>query len=168
MTVEAALAAITDQKKGVDELTDCLTRAAFEERCRGMIASADAKGRAPALLLMCIQTRNGIPPQLNADAMAFVRAVIGERIKSVIGKSIVGGVLAGFDFAFLLPHPKRQLPKLRNDLVELLNSPLLLLGRTVELSCILGDSRYPADGKSFDELRHRAEARILVETKTMA
>lgn len=168
MTSEAALAAITDQQKGVDELTDLLTQAAFEERCRGMLARANAKGRTPALLLMCIQTRNGTPPQLNADALAFARAVIGERIKSVIGKSIIGSVLAGFDFAFLLPHPKRQLPRLRNDLVELLNSPLLLLGRTVELSCIFGDSRYPADGKSFDELRHSAEGRILVESKMMA
>ena len=163
ISADTQLAQIADLQRGTDVLTGVLTQAALVEHCRELLNGATQARRTPALMLMVIQTAAGTAPTMDAESLAFSRAVLGERIRSVVGDDIAVGTLSGFDFAFLLPHPGVLDLRLQQQLQDLLSAPLPLLGETLQLQCRFACAQFPHDGGDFDALRRSAEAQLLEE-----
>jgi PAS domain S-box-containing protein len=160
LTAAAQERAIGEQRRGVDAITGLLTPAAFEHRARDLLRGA-AGERAPlVLLLFAVTTRSGGTPGLEPETLAFVRGVIGERIRGALPDAVPATALGAFDFAAMLKPDAVADGKLFARLDAAARQPLPLLGETLELRCHHAMAYFPQDGASLRELRKLADSRL--------
>lgn len=112
-----------------------------------------------ALLVININRFLQIPRTLGIDAANQTLQLVGARIRESIGDAGFVARLGGDRFAVLLPDSaqKEALLQLIGRMNERSSEALNIAGQLLFLSCSLGISVYPEDGRDFHELFINAE-----------
>jgi PAS domain S-box-containing protein len=163
ITEDAQMRAIGARERGIDEITGLMTREAFADHVQQVLIGAAEDHKPVALLLCAIVTPNGAVPALDAETLAHVRGVMGQRLRESLDAVTVAGSLAPFDFAVLLRGEPNQAAEVARAIAEAVREPLPLLGSTLQLTCRSAQARFPEDGKSFDELRLAADGKLAAQ-----
>lgn len=162
LTEQAQLRRLGERERGFDEISGVLTRAAFEEQARQALCTAH-EARTPLAWLLCaVGTRYGTVPNLDAEAQAHVRGILGQRLRQAAGSGAIVGMLEAFDFAVLLRHPD-EAAATAQAIADAVAEPLPLLGGSLELRCHIAVARYPEQGTTVAELRLAADRALARE-----
>jgi PAS domain S-box-containing protein len=161
-TEQSRLRRLAERERGIDEISGLMTEAAFEERTRQLLCTAEESGSAVAWILCSVSNSFGHAPKLEAEALAYVRGVLGQRLREATDAQSVIGVLGPFDFTVLLHRAPLQAEAeaVARGIAESVCEPLPLLGDSLQLRCHTAIARFPADGGSVRELRLAADRRL--------
>jgi PAS domain S-box-containing protein len=156
-TEQARMRRLGERERGVDEISGLMTRAAFEEHVRQALCTAH-EAQAPLAWLLCaVSNQYGGMPKLDAEALAHVQGIIGQRLREALDPSAIIGKLEPFDFAVLLRKAPDQAAAIARSIAESIGEPLPLLGGALELRCHTAVVRYPDDGLTVEALRLAAD-----------
>jgi two-component system CheB/CheR fusion protein len=157
---EAETAAIAQVQRVRDEITGLHAAAAFEAHCRGVLEREGVSRHRVDFLLIAVEHQSGGAPHADARHEAYLRGIIGARLRRVLGHDAVIGVVDRFDFAVLLPDARASNEALRPRLAAAVREPCPLLGDTLTLTCYTAFARFPEDGKDLHALYRAADCRI--------
>lgn len=141
-----------------DQLTGLPNREFLMRKVNWLLGRFPAP-RQFALLAININRFLQIPRTLGIDAANRTLQLVGARIKESIGDAGFVARLGGDRFAVLLPHDtqKEVLLQRISRMNEMSSEVLNIDGQELFLSCSLGVSVYPEDGRDFNELFINAE-----------
>lgn len=141
-----------------DQLTGLPNREFLARKVSSLLERFPAP-EAFALLVININRFQQIPRTLGIDAANRTLQLVGERIRENIGDAGFVARLGGDRFAVLLPDgaQKEVLLQRIGRMNESASEALHVAGQDLFLSCSLGISIYPEDGRDFNELFINAE-----------
>lgn len=146
-------------------LTGMLDRVRFEELLEVTLLQARMTDSGAALLhlhVAGVETSND--PHGRALSDALVEAV-GDRLQRRLRRGDLVARLGAGEFLVVLAsldqaRAATEGQRVAGELIETLTAPVPVAGRTIGARVRIGVSAFPADGVSFDELLHAADARM--------
>ena len=162
---------ITDRKKAeerirqlayFDLVTGLPNRPLFEERFTEALSAARWKGQGVALLLLEVGRFKMVNDSLGKIFGDRLLQEIAGRIRTVAGDEITVARLGGAEFAIIVPDVKaaRDVQQTAGLIVSAVNSEFAFLGHSFNVSCTMGVSMYPADGRDAHTLMERADVAL--------
>jgi len=141
-----------------DQLTSLPNREFLARKVNRLLECSPAPEKF-ALLVININRFLQIPRTMGIDAANRTLQLVGARIRESIGDAGYVARLGGDRFAVLLSHgaQKEALLQLIGRMNEKSSEALNVAGQDLFLSCSLGISVYPEDGRDFNELFINAE-----------
>jgi diguanylate cyclase (GGDEF)-like protein/PAS domain S-box-containing protein len=160
---------ITDRKKAeerirhlayFDLVTGLPNRPGFEERLVETLAAARWKNQKVALLLLEIGRFKMINDSLGKVFGDRLLQEIAQRIRTALGEELTLARLGGAEFAILLRDVKgtRDVEQIARQLIAAVSAEFSFLGHFFNVSCTLGISLFPLDGRDGHTLLERADA----------
>lgn len=141
-----------------DQLTGLPNRESLARYLDGLL-DQPVPPEKPAMLVININRFRHIPRTLGVGAANHVLRVVAERIRESVMEAGFAARLGGDRFAVLLHDAAdtdaviRSIDMIREKLIEALK----ISGQELFLTCSLGASVYPRDGRDFHELLANAE-----------
>lgn len=123
------------------------------------IDAAINRGDPFTLALLSLRGYEAATAELGADVGAAISTEFGSRMREVLGPSWCAGSVRPGEFRLLLRDlqvSSSTLPRLLESLAE----PFPMLGRPLAVRPRTGIARFPADGRSRDELLRHADGQL--------
>ena len=160
---------ITDRKRAEEQIRslafhDALTglpnRRLFGDRLSLAVAQAHRLGQRVAVLFLDLDHFKAINDSLGHDLGDRLLQGVAERLARVVREGDTVARLAGDEFTLLLPGVSRTLDaaKVAEKILESLRQAFHLDGHQLQITCSIGISVYPEDGRSAEVLLRGADA----------
>ena len=162
---------ITDRKKSearirqlayYDLVTGLPNRPLFEERLTEALSAARWKGQGVALLLLEVARFKMINDSLGKIFGDRLLQEIADRIRAVAGENIPVARLGGAEFAIIAEDVKatKDVQQTARQIVSAVSSEFAFLGHSFNVSCNVGISMFPNDGRDAHTLLERADVAL--------
>lgn len=162
---------ITDRKKAEDRIrqlayydlvTGLPNRPLFEERLTDALSAARWKGQGVALLLLEVGRFKMINDSLGKIIGDRLLQEIAERIGTVAGAEATVARLGGAEFAMILEDAKavKEVEQTAQQVISAVSSEFAFLGHSFNVSCTMGISMFPGDGRDSHTLLERADVAL--------
>lgn len=142
-----------------DAVTGLPNRPLFEERLAEALAAARARAGRSALFLVELDRFKIINDSLGESFGDRLLQGIAERIQAAAGEGSTVARIAGAEFAIILPYISDvgQVQTFAQKIIATLSSEFTFLGHSLNVSCNMGVSLFPDDGKEGDALLKHAD-----------
>ncbi|WP_409422787.1 EAL domain-containing protein [Pseudaeromonas sp. ZJS20] len=142
-----------------DYLTDLLNRPGLEHRCQAILQGARQAGQGVALFFIDLDNFKNINDTLGHGVGDKVLHQIAERLRAGLGAEDAVGRLGGDEFVVILGGIASRSAAIKqgNLLRRQLEQPLEVDGICYELTCSMGMSSYPEDGRDYSALVRGAD-----------
>jgi diguanylate cyclase (GGDEF)-like protein len=166
---EHLLAYLNNLKLGMDEMEhqarhDALTgapnRAMLHDLLQFSVTNARRKGTLLAVLFIDLDHFKEVNDSFGHAAGDALLIAVVQRLKEAVRESDVVARMSGDEFVVMV-HPvddPQQLAVISQKLIDALQDPFELQGRSLCISASIGISVFPLDGGSTEELLHNADA----------
>ncbi len=162
---------ITDRKKSesrirhlayYDLVTGLPNRPLFEERLTEALSAARWKGHGAALLLLEVARFKMINDSLGKIFGDRLLQEIAARIRTEAGENITVARLGGAEFAIIVEDVKNQkeVQQTARQILSAVSSEFAFLGHSFNVSCTMGISMFPNDGRDAHTLLERADVAL--------
>jgi diguanylate cyclase (GGDEF)-like protein/PAS domain S-box-containing protein len=162
---------ITERKKAEDRIrqlayydpvTGLPNRPLFEQRLTEALSAARWKGQGVALLLLEVGRFKMINDSLGKIIGDRLLQEIAERIGTVAGVEATVARLGGAEFAMILQDAKavKEVEQTAQQLISAVSSEFAFLGHSFNVSCTMGISMFPGDGRDSHTLLERADVAL--------
>jgi len=145
-----------------DPLTDLPNRALFHDRLAVELSRAKRNGSLLALFMVDLDRFKIINDTMGHHAGDMLLVAISKRFRERLRESDTVARMGGDEFMFLFPdiHGREDAEALAAMLVEMVEAPFEIDGRTTTLSASLGLALYPDDGDDADALMRKADGEM--------
>ena len=142
-----------------DDLTGLPNRSYFREQLQRALTAAQADEHPMALLFIDLDRFKHINDQLGHKAGDEVLRTFGERLQRSLQPGEFCARLGGDEFVLLIDAPNGGLNTTRRaeEILEIVDEPVLLGGDEYPLSASIGISLFPDDGDSGEQLLQFAD-----------
>lgn len=141
-----------------DSLTGLLNRRSFMERARQAVTTAARSGGSLGLLFLDMNGFKAINDGFGHATGDRILKVFGRRLAKLVRGTDAPARIGGDEFVVICPGAGREeLERVAERLRDGLTASLRVETRTVDLSCSIGASRYPSDGRTVEELLEAAD-----------
>ncbi|HVU44487.1 MAG TPA: EAL domain-containing protein [Terracidiphilus sp.] len=162
---------ITDRKKSeerirnlayYDLVTGLPNRPLFEERLTEALSAARWKGQGVALLLLEVDRFKMINDSLGKIFGDRLLQEIAERIGAATAKEATVARLSGAEFAIILEDARsaKAVEQTARQVISAVSAEFAFLGHTFNVSCTVGISMFPGDGRDSHTLLERADVAL--------
>jgi diguanylate cyclase (GGDEF)-like protein/PAS domain S-box-containing protein len=162
---------ITDRKKSeerirnlayYDLVTGLPNRPLFEERLTEALSAARWKGQGAALLLLEVDRFKMINDSLGKIFGDRLLQEIAERIGAATAKEATVARLSGAEFAIILEDARsaKAVEQTARQVISAVSAEFAFLGHTFNVSCTVGISMFPGDGRDSHTLLERADVAL--------
>jgi diguanylate cyclase (GGDEF)-like protein/PAS domain S-box-containing protein len=162
---------ITDRKKAeerirqlayFDLVTGLPNRPLFEQRLGETLSAARWKSQGVALLLLEVDRFKMINDSLGKTIGDRLLQEIASRIRAVAGKEATVARMGGAEFAILAPGVKapKDVQQIARQVIAAISSEFAFLGHSFNISCTMGVSMFPGDGRDAHTLLERADVAL--------
>ncbi|MBI6924199.1 MULTISPECIES: phosphodiesterase DibA [Pseudomonas] len=150
-----------------DPLTDLPNRLLFTDRVQQALATAQAKKRGCALLVLDLDHFQSINDGLGHTVGDQLLKLVGVRLGEVVSSGVTLARLGGDEFGVLAEHCQDlgQAAKLAQRIIERMREPFLFEGHRLFISVSAGISLFPSDALSAEQLLRNADS-ALYKAKT--
>ncbi len=142
-----------------DSLTDLANRVQLRERLSQSLPAPGEPPRRSALICLDLDNFKSINDSLGHSVGDAVLRHAAKRLQSVVRRSDLLARLGGDEFAVVLDDVRSddEVLQLTQRLVEVLNKPAEIRGRTVPLGASIGVALIPEHGQTIDEVLGNAD-----------
>lgn len=142
-----------------DSLTDLPNRTLFNDRLKQGIEKAKRNGLNLALLFIDLDRFKQINDSLGHDVGDFVLKIAASRLKSTLRKEDTLARLGGDEFTIIMEEliKEKDASLLAQKILDVLDEPIYIEGRTLYISSSIGISIYPQDSIHSDDLLKYAD-----------
>lgn len=142
-----------------DSLTDLPNRTLFNDRLKQGIEKAKRNGLNLALLFIDLDRFKQINYSLGHDVGDLVLKIAASRLKYTLRKEDTLARLGGDEFAIIMEELMREKDAslLAQKILDVLDEPIHIEGRTLYISSSIGISIYPQDSTHADDLLRYAD-----------
>ena len=134
-----------------DPLTGLANRRLFYDRLTQAMASYSRSSTSGLVLVMLdLDKFKQINDTLGHDAGDELLKVVAERLLSCVRKTDTVARIGGDEFILLLLnlHEHTDITQITGQILSAIRAPLEIANQTLEITCSLGVSLFPDDGKS--------------------
>ncbi|RMF16312.1 MAG: sensor domain-containing diguanylate cyclase [Gammaproteobacteria bacterium] len=142
-----------------DPLTDLANRRFLLETLEQLVEGFPRYGEPAALLYLDLDGFKEVNDTLGHDAGDALLREVALRLKANVRSSDLVARLGGDEFAILLRHTDsvQNVAKVAQKMIDQIERPVPLAGRSVNVSASVGVTRMPADGDSVKQLLTHAD-----------
>lgn len=143
-----------------DALTHLPNRTLLYDRLRQAMLAAEREHHSVALMLMDLNRFKEINDTLGHHSGDMVLQAVSSRITSTLRQTDTAARLGGDEFALVLPGiaGKEAAVDIAQKMLAIVQKPLLLEGRSLDISMSVGIALYPEQGNEIDTLLQCADA----------
>ena len=142
-----------------DNMTGLVNRSFFQELLSKAIARGSRRGILMAILFIDLNKFKQVNDTLGHKFGDALLREVSNRLLEIVRKSDVVARLAGDEFVVLLEdvHSVRDVEGIAKKVVEMLDTPFELHGKTVYSGCSVGISLFPENGSDIEMLLQYAD-----------
>jgi diguanylate cyclase (GGDEF)-like protein len=142
-----------------DPLTRLPNRALFGVRAEALIAQAKRLRTGLAFLFIDLDRFKNVNDSLGHDIGDELLQALGKRLASALRESDLIARLGGDEFAIVVPNinSSEDARQIATKLLTLIEQPVLLHDRELQISASIGISSYPEDGQELHMLVKQAD-----------
>ncbi|MDK2953608.1 MAG: hypothetical protein PWQ27_991 [Kosmotoga sp.] len=141
-----------------DPLTDLPNRRLFAERVKQYIALAKRRKSPLSILYLDLNHFKEVNDTFGHDVGDLVLRKITKRFKSCLRESDLVARLGGDEFVFALPDTDAEnAAKVAKRIIEAIEKPINIKGKSVKISGSIGVAVFPDDGENIDQLLKHAD-----------
>ena len=142
-----------------DKLTQLPNRALFYDRIEQAIKSAKRNKTAFAILLLDLDRFKEINDSLGHNNGDALLVKVSKRLKKVLNEENTIARIGGDEFGILLEQIQdiQDASKIAQSIIQVFKEPFVIQNNTIFISCSIGISIYPNDGKSAESLLKYAD-----------
>jgi diguanylate cyclase (GGDEF)-like protein/PAS domain S-box-containing protein len=159
---------ITDRKEAeekirqlayYDAVTGLPNRPLFEEHLTEALAAARWKNQQVALMLLELGRFKMINDSLGKVFGDRLLEEIAQRIRTTLGETTSVARVGGAEFAIILADVKAaaEVERIAQQITVAINNEFCFLGHCFNVSCFMGISMFPRDGRNVHTLLERAD-----------
>jgi len=162
LDIKALLAEKVTQEKQLkklalyDQLTQCANRNLLTERVNYQITHAHRNKSQFTLMYFDLDSFKPINDNYGHQCGDLVLATIGQKLKSVVRKTDTVARVGGDEFVIVL-NTKTNDSKIKQKLIESIETPISYGDITVSVSASIGIATYPDDGETMESLLAAAD-----------
>ncbi len=142
-----------------DPLTGLPNRAAFQDRLRGALAVAAARGEVLGVAFVDIDQFKNVNDVVGHDVADRLLVDVATRLREGVRGGDVVARQSGDEFLLLLPNLGRRADAagLAERVLAVFRSPFVVEGREIQLTASIGIAVFPDDGRDASELVKHAD-----------
>lgn len=142
-----------------DHLTGLLNRACFQSRLKNTLRHSDLFDRAVLLLVIDLDHFKDVNDRIGATAGDILLQQAGQRIRQCMRAIDTVARLGGDEFAVLVSNSKavKIIDSLAPKIIAALSEPFSVNGQVLNISCCIGATLYPTDGRNAETLLKNAQ-----------
>ena len=142
-----------------DSLTDIPNRTLLSDRLQQAILAAKREKNSVALMMMDLDRFKEINDTMGHHSGDLVLQAVASRLRSTLRQSDTAARLGGDEFAVVLPgiKDKETAVLLAQKILQAVQTPLILEGRSIDIGMSLGIALYPGQGENAGMLMQRAD-----------
>ena len=143
-----------------DPLTGLPNRRLLDDRLAIALANANRHGRKLAIMFVDLNDFKYINDTYGHQAGDAILEQVAARLLGAVRAGDTVARFAGDEFVLLCldPHTEDELERIMERVHTLMEAPFPLEGRELALTVSMGQSMYPDDGETADDLLRRADA----------
>ena len=152
-----------------DLLTGLANRHRFQDQLAHELARAGRSGQPCALMYIDLDGFKAVNDRLGHHAGDLLLQQVAGRLRECVRETDTVARLGGDEFAIILPGLKDPaiVDRIGHTLLERLQQPFDLDGKTARISASIGVALWPEDGRTPTELIHHAD-RAMYEAKRLS
>ena len=165
ITTRAATEELLSVAASRDSLTGLANRNGYYARLDAALAAAQRDHGELVVLCLDLDKFKAVNDTLGHDAGDKLLVMVAQKMRDVARSTDVLGRMGGDEFAILVPKADLAgAARLCQRLLEVIRTPCLIAGETVQVGCSIGVAAYPADGETAEALLRNAD-RALYKAK---
>lgn len=151
-----------------DGLTGLPNRTLLMERLGQLIAKAVRESRNIALMFLDLDGFKSVNDTFGHDVGDWVLKTVSTRLLGLLRNSDTVARLGGDEFVILLDNPEscEKVAMVASRVIEVVNGPMQLNGRTVQVGTSVGIATFQNDGMSARDLLKRADDAMYVAKRS--
>jgi len=143
-----------------DTLTGLPNRSLIADRLQQAVLQAEREGQSVLVAFIDLDSFKLVNDTLGHNAGDELLKVVAGRMVDCVRRNDTVGRFGGDEFVLILPHvdecPSALVPLLEKILTAVVE-PIVLEGQKMQVSCSIGASVYPRDGRDADTLMMHAD-----------
>lgn len=142
-----------------DALTNIPNRTLLSDRLLQAILAAKRENKSVALMMMDLDRFKEINDTMGHHSGDLVLQAVASRLRGALRQSDTAARLGGDEFAVVLPgiSDKETAVMLAQKILQAVQAPLILEGRSMDIGMSIGIALYPAQGEDAGALMQRAD-----------
>lgn len=141
-----------------DPLTNLPNRRLFAEMAKQYLALAKRRNSFLSILYLDLDRFKKVNDTLGHDAGDLVLKKITQRLKSCLREGDLVARLGGDEFVFALPDTDAEnAAKVAKRIIEVIEKPINIKGKSVKISGSIGVAVFPDDGENIEQLLKQAD-----------
>ena len=142
-----------------DSLTGIPNRTLLADRLQQAILAAKREKKSVTLMMMDLDGFKEINDTMGHHSGDLVLQAVASRLRSTLRQSDTAARLGGDEFAVVLPgtDSKETAILLAQKILQAVQAPLLLEGRSIDIGMSIGIALYPEQGEDAGTLMQRAD-----------
>ena len=160
VTTERCYAQRLERRAHHDELTDLPNRHLLYDRLDQVISQAQQDNRTFALVFVDVNHFKLLNDTFGHDVGDELLRLVAARLAHSVRNEDTVCRYGGDEFVLLLPQAVKDIDvaSIRNRISHALKRPVIVDGLQIEISCSIGVSMYPTDGRDRTSLFRHADA----------
>jgi diguanylate cyclase (GGDEF)-like protein/PAS domain S-box-containing protein len=150
-----------------DALTDLPNRALLTERLTQLLAMAQREKRNLAVLFMDLDGFKHVNDTLGHEVGDHVLIAAARHLQALVRAADTVARVGGDEFVVVLDNPQDndEVALIATRIIDQVNEPLTINGRTVQVGTSIGIAIHPTAGRTVDELVRSADAAMYAAKK---
>jgi diguanylate cyclase (GGDEF)-like protein/PAS domain S-box-containing protein len=150
-----------------DALTDLPNRALLTERLTQLLAMAQREKRNLAVLFMDLDGFKHVNDTLGHEVGDHVLIAAAKHLQALVRAADTVARVGGDEFVVVLDNPQDndEVALIATRIIDQVNEPLTINGRTVQVGTSIGIAIHPTAGRTVDELVRSADAAMYAAKK---